>query len=171
MADTPTVHTEHAVSKRPPRTTCLHCGADDPGFADSDADDQPVVCESCGRRATWGDWTAADPRNAVDGEVVERVYDLGEDDERACRVCGCTDLDCSGCIERTGKPCYWVDDDLCSACEADDELVTCPECHGEGFVESRPTVVGDHEVWPTTEHHPCYVCDEDGKIPAREVSR
>jgi hypothetical protein len=35
---------------------------------------------------------------------------------RTCRVCGCTDLDCSGCIERTGAPCWWVDDDLCSAC-------------------------------------------------------
>lgn len=36
--------------------------------------------------------------------------------ERSCRVCGCTDLNCAGCIERTGSPCYWVEDDLCSAC-------------------------------------------------------
>jgi len=35
---------------------------------------------------------------------------------RRCRVCGCTDADCSGCIARTGKPCYWVAADLCSAC-------------------------------------------------------
>jgi hypothetical protein len=35
---------------------------------------------------------------------------------RSCRVCGCTDDDCSGCIARTGEPCYWVDTDLCSAC-------------------------------------------------------
>jgi hypothetical protein len=34
----------------------------------------------------------------------------------ACRVCGCSDLDCSGCVERTGKPCHWVEDNLCSAC-------------------------------------------------------
>lgn len=33
-----------------------------------------------------------------------------------CRACGCTDLDCRGCIERTGQPCYWVEPDLCSAC-------------------------------------------------------
>lgn len=33
-----------------------------------------------------------------------------------CRWCGCTDDDCSGCIERTGEPCYWVAADLCSAC-------------------------------------------------------
>lgn len=37
---------------------------------------------------------------------------------RQCRVCGCTDLDCSGCIARTGQPCWWVSNDLCSACKA-----------------------------------------------------
>jgi hypothetical protein len=36
---------------------------------------------------------------------------------RSCRKCGCTDLDCRGCIERTGVPCHWVEKDLCSACE------------------------------------------------------
>jgi hypothetical protein len=35
---------------------------------------------------------------------------------RFCRVCHCTELDCSGCIERTDEPCYWVEADLCSAC-------------------------------------------------------
>ena len=35
---------------------------------------------------------------------------------RRCRVCLCTDMDCSGCIQRTGKPCHWVSEDLCSAC-------------------------------------------------------
>lgn len=42
-----------------------------------------------------------------------------------CRVCGCTQDDCSGCIERTGKPCHWVDfdEDLCSACVAALDLV------------------------------------------------
>lgn len=35
---------------------------------------------------------------------------------RRCRVCGCTDEDCSGCMQRTGKPCHWVGEDLCSAC-------------------------------------------------------
>jgi len=35
-----------------------------------------------------------------------------------CKICGCTDNNCSQCIEKTGKPCYWVNDenDLCSAC-------------------------------------------------------
>jgi hypothetical protein len=36
-----------------------------------------------------------------------------------CRVCGCTDIDCSSCVERTGMACYWVEPDLCSACVRD----------------------------------------------------
>ena len=36
--------------------------------------------------------------------------------ERSCRVCGCTDRNCSGCIELTGAPCSWVEQGLCSAC-------------------------------------------------------
>lgn len=35
-----------------------------------------------------------------------------------CKVCGCTDDDCSQCIARTGIACYWVDSKhtICSAC-------------------------------------------------------
>lgn len=40
----------------------------------------------------------------------------GERLSPVCRECGCTDLDCSVCIEKTGHPCYWVEPDLCSAC-------------------------------------------------------
>ncbi|MDR2020651.1 MAG: hypothetical protein LBQ14_07810 [Treponema sp.] len=35
---------------------------------------------------------------------------------RRCRVCGCTDDDCRQCVEKTGHPCHWVEEDLCSAC-------------------------------------------------------
>jgi len=35
---------------------------------------------------------------------------------RRCRFCGCTDDDCSQCIERTGSPCWWHTEDVCSAC-------------------------------------------------------
>lgn len=39
-------------------------------------------------------------------------------DEGKCVECGCTDDDCSQCIEKTGAPCYWANDEktLCSAC-------------------------------------------------------
>ncbi|MEO7016624.1 MAG: hypothetical protein ABI130_14480 [Leifsonia sp.] len=38
---------------------------------------------------------------------------------RSCRVCGCTDADCSGCVERTGRARHWSlsAPRLCSACE------------------------------------------------------
>lgn len=41
-----------------------------------------------------------------------------------CKLCGCTDNDCSQCIEATGHPCYWIDDthELCSACDISDEM-------------------------------------------------
>ena len=42
-------------------------------------------------------------------------------DIQRCRVCGCTNYDCRGCIERTGERCHWVEKDLCSAC-ADEAL-------------------------------------------------
>lgn len=40
----------------------------------------------------------------------------GDDEPAACRECGCTEDDSSGCIELTGAPCSWVEPDLCSAC-------------------------------------------------------
>jgi hypothetical protein len=33
-----------------------------------------------------------------------------------CRKCFCTEDNCIQCIEKTGKPCHWVEEDLCSAC-------------------------------------------------------
>jgi hypothetical protein len=36
---------------------------------------------------------------------------------RRCRKCGCTDHDCHQCIEKTGEPCHWIEEDLCSACQ------------------------------------------------------
>lgn len=34
----------------------------------------------------------------------------------ACRICGCTDADCTACMKATGSPCWWIEPDLCSAC-------------------------------------------------------
>jgi len=33
-----------------------------------------------------------------------------------CRVCGCTQENCEGCVEKTGEPCIWISASLCSAC-------------------------------------------------------
>ena len=45
-----------------------------------------------------------------------KLNEKAESEERKCRVCGCTQNDCRQCIEKTGEPCHWVEDDLCSAC-------------------------------------------------------
>ncbi|WP_426624518.1 hypothetical protein ACPPVW_18505 [Leifsonia sp. McL0607] len=69
---------------------------------------------------------------------------------RACRVCGCTDADCSGCIERTGEPCSWVsrEDDLCTACArpvGDPQLViqllAVPKSDGPASIQLRNALV------------------------------
>lgn len=39
-----------------------------------------------------------------------------KDGPGVCRVCGCTEANCTLCIERTGEPCSWAEPDLCSAC-------------------------------------------------------
>lgn len=31
-----------------------------------------------------------------------------------CRICGCTDS--YACVSENGEPCYWAEQDLCSAC-------------------------------------------------------
>lgn len=33
-----------------------------------------------------------------------------------CRICACTDEDCTWCIVLTGNPCRWKEPDLCTAC-------------------------------------------------------
>src|SRR6185295_16518972 len=42
--------------------------------------------------------------------------------DRKCRVCGCTDNNCEQCIKKTGSPCHWVEEDLCSACVETSEI-------------------------------------------------
>lgn len=44
------------------------------------------------------------------------VEECDPEPERTCRICGCTDEDCTQCVEKTGRPCSWVSEDLCSAC-------------------------------------------------------
>lgn len=70
------------------------------------------------------------PRAHADGTYEEGIRDTlhwvlngGEPpistEEPRCRECGCTENDCSYCIKRTGQPCTWVEEDLCSACASE----------------------------------------------------
>jgi hypothetical protein len=69
-----------------------------------------------------------------------------EPETRKCRVCGCTDDDCRQCIEKTGSPCHWVEEDLCSACAQGPKYRVCRDC-GNGFIDQ-----GDRQ---------CPECDSD----------
>ena len=42
-------------------------------------------------------------------------------DVQRCRVCGCTNM--NACWDpKVNHPCYWVEDDLCSACVGEQQL-------------------------------------------------
>lgn len=43
-----------------------------------------------------------------------------------CKICKCTDTDCNQCVEKTGGPCFWIDEnqDVCSACMYRDHAIT-----------------------------------------------
>ncbi len=66
-----------------------------------------------------------------------------------CRVCGCTDENCSECIEATGEPCKWVEPNLCSRCVPEEATksnpvpvpegsVECSDCAHQIFVDDAP---------------------------------
>ncbi len=56
---------------------------------------------------------------SLDGEPQMQRFltdaELGK--TRMCRSCGCTEKDCTQCVNRTGSPCSWIGRDLCSACD------------------------------------------------------
>jgi hypothetical protein len=61
-------------------------------------------------------WWADDlmRRLGPDGSIGEEAPQSSR--PGVCRVCGCTDEDCIGCVVSSGHPCYWAEPDLCSAC-------------------------------------------------------
>lgn len=66
--------------------------------------------------------------------------------EARCRECGCTDLDCRECVERTGEPCSWIqerrnhpDGPICSACLFS-VMFACND-HRNGFESGRCSAV------------------------------
>lgn len=89
-----------------------------PGGAD--VRDICAVAETCARAVEM----FVDARNALrKSKGLPPIYprDAGQQViARACRVCGCSDTDCRGCIEKTGEPCHWVEPDLCSACAGEE---------------------------------------------------
>lgn len=72
------------------------------------------------------------------GIMLHHLAELAafERGEGVCRVCGCTDDDCSQCVEKTGAPCHWVEPDLCSACAG----------AAPGYPDTRPRDVTGESV-------------------------
>jgi len=64
-----------------------------------------ILRASCTRRA-----------RLVSGSPARPLTVSSPPPPRRCRVCGCTDDNCSQCVEQTGEPCHWVSPTLCSAC-------------------------------------------------------
>lgn len=75
-----------------------------------------------------------------------------EEAVKTCRVCGCTDEDCSQCVEKTGEPCSWVEgeEDLCSACV---------EAEGEGEPEEEHEE--EEKLEPEEEEAPAEADEDD----------
>jgi len=61
-------------------------------------------------------WLLSDPVSFTNHYPINGSMSLWNFDERICLKCGCTDDDCRACIKKTGEPCYWIGDNLCSAC-------------------------------------------------------
>lgn len=74
------------------------------------------VSEELARQIAKRDQPAPVSRWEIPAPPERRVEEPANTTLRRCRVCGCTDDDCSQCIEKTGEPCHWVEADLCSAC-------------------------------------------------------
>lgn len=70
----------------------------------------------CGNRIEVWSWRKKGKAGERKVWTIRREPIVLADLARMCDVCGCHDLDCAACIERTGQPCYWITDSLCSAC-------------------------------------------------------
>jgi len=69
----------------------------------------------------WRALTAGWPRITVTSaqNAVDQIRAITGEAPDSCRVCGCTEDDCSQCVEKTGEPCSWIAPGLCSACVDD----------------------------------------------------
>jgi hypothetical protein len=80
-----------------------------------------LIDSSCRAGITHEEFCASFSRKLIKNKNRKWIHNTNNNtyqhaDERSCRICGCTDDDCRQCIEKTGSPCHWVEEDLCSAC-------------------------------------------------------
>lgn len=89
-------------------------------------------------------------------DTDSKVENQPPPDVAHCRVCGCTEDDCSGCVKRTGASCHWVEDDqqgdLCSACaDFPDEV--------QNYVSEQPTDLRQYALASWS----CFTGSQEGK--------
>lgn len=74
---------------------------------------------------------------------------MTEKEIQKCRVCGCTNEDCSQCIEKTGSPCFWIEKDLCSACSdvLPSEFFRVFPAYNSGSREDKLTCLNNLQSW------------------------
>ena len=48
-----------------------------------------------------------------------KFYQDRKNSTQQCRVCGCSDYNCTKCTKITGEVCSWIESDLCSRCDAE----------------------------------------------------
>lgn len=51
--------------------------------------------------------------------LKSKFYQDRKNSNHQCRVCGCSDYNCTKCIKITGEVCSWIESDLCSRCDAE----------------------------------------------------
>jgi len=73
-----------------------------------------------------------------------------------CAVCGCTDHDCRGCVERTGQPCWWFGPNLCSACAIGSKGLSLWQPWA-GFVAMHEKTI-ETRLWTTSYRGPMLIC-------------
>lgn len=62
-------------------------------------------------------WLLTDAVEFTNKLPVKGQLSIWDFPKQICLGCGCTDEDCRHCIEKTGYPCHWVSENLCSACK------------------------------------------------------
>lgn len=64
-------------------------------------------------------WLLANPVEFPNKFACKGSLSIWDLQEKICRHCGCTEYDCKACVQNScdGQPCYWIDDNLCSACD------------------------------------------------------
>ena len=77
--------------------------------------------------------------------------------QRECKVCGCTDLDCSQCITDQGEACYWVLNNLCSRCAPK----VCTECGSDEIYSER--MAPDHNGALVCQDCGCILAEQEGE--------